>query len=109
MLDQAGQEAMLLRRGRIGPLAVGVTPSLVEQFLPDVLEVLLADMPHLSISVIEGLDGPLNAALLAGELDVVVASVGQPSVSPDITEELLISTRSCWPFTRIRHWLPASS
>ncbi|WP_068094806.1 LysR family transcriptional regulator [Novosphingobium rosa] len=91
VLEHADQEAMLLRRGRIGPLAVGVTPSLVEQFIPDVLEVLLAELPQLSISVIEGLDGPLNEALIAGELDVVVASVGQPNASPDITEELLIS------------------
>lgn len=91
VLDYADQEAMLLRRGRIGPLAVGVTPSLVEQFIPDVLELLLADLPHLSISVIEGLDGPLNAALAAGELDVVVASVGQTNASPDIVEDLLIS------------------
>lgn len=91
VLDHAGQEAMLMRRGRIGPLAVGVTPSLVGQFIPDVLELLLADLPDLSISVIEGLDGPLNEALLAGELDVVVASVGQPNASPDILEELLIA------------------
>jgi len=91
VLDHADQEAALLRRGRIGPLAVGVTPSLVEQFIPDVLAVLLADLPQLSISVIEGLDGPLDAALIAGELDVVVASVGQPNASPDIAEELLIS------------------
>lgn len=91
VLDLAGQEAALMRRGRIGPLAVGVTPSLVEWFIPDVLEVLLADLPQLSVSVIEGLDGPLNAALIAGELDIVVGSVGQPNTSPDIAEELLIS------------------
>ncbi|MDE1916991.1 MAG: hypothetical protein KGJ57_15860 [Sphingomonadales bacterium] len=76
-----------------------MTPSLVEQFIPDVLDVLLADLPDLSISVIEGLDGPLNDALIAGELDVVVASVGQPNLSGDILEELLI----CDPFLLAVH------
>lgn len=91
VLDAAEQEASLMHRGRMGPLTIGVTPSLVEQFIPEVMETLLADLPHLAISVIEGLDGPLNAALLAGELDVVVASVGQPNASPDIAENLLVS------------------
>ncbi|WP_206244560.1 LysR family transcriptional regulator [Novosphingobium terrae] len=91
VLDHADQEVTLLRRGRIGPLAVGVTPSLVEQFMPDVLEQLLAELPQLSVSVIEGLDGALNDALVAGDLDVVVASVGQPHASPEISEDLLIS------------------
>lgn len=91
VLEHADQEAMLLRRGRIGPLAIGVTPSLVEQFIPEVLKGLLEELPQLSVSVIEGLDGPLNEALTSGQLDVVVASVGQPNASPDIAEDLLIS------------------
>lgn len=91
VLDAADAEASLLRRGRLGPLTVGVTPSLVEQFMPALIEGLLTALPQLSISVIEGLDGPLNEALLAGELDVVVGAVGQPNTSPQIAEHMLMT------------------
>lgn len=91
VLEAADMEASLLGRGRLGPLAVGVTPSLVEQFVPEVLDILLAELPQLSISVIEGLDGPLNDALLRGELDVVVGSVGQPGTSAEVAEDLLLA------------------
>jgi hypothetical protein len=65
-----------------------VTPSLVEQFIPDVLEVLLADLPQLSISVIEGLDGPLNEALIAASWMLSSPRSGNPMLHPT-------SPRSC--------------
>lgn len=95
VLAAAEAEAGLLQRGGQGLLAVGVTPSLTERFVPAVLEDLLCALPGLAVSVIEGLDGPLGEALERGELDLVLGAVGQPAVSPSglapaiVEEELM--------------------
>ncbi|MGI4877872.1 MAG: LysR family transcriptional regulator [Janthinobacterium lividum] len=85
------EEVRLRRTGRMGPLAIGATPSMVEHVIPQALAVLRQGELDIAISVIEGLDGPLNEVLLNGELDLVIGAVEQPGASPDLVEEVLMN------------------
>jgi LysR family transcriptional regulator, regulator of abg operon len=92
LLKAAEEEVRLRRKGQLGPLSIGATPSIVEQLIPRALHELRRDKStSLSITVVEGLDGPLDAALLDGELDLVVGAVGRPAPPADLTEEFLLA------------------
>lgn len=91
LLKGAEEEVHLRRKGQRGPLAIGAVPGLVEHLVPAALNVLRRDGAALSITVLEGLDGPLDESLLSGELDLVIGAVGRPVSPPDVVEELLLS------------------
>jgi DNA-binding transcriptional LysR family regulator len=89
ILAAAEVEVRLKKNGQSGPLSIGATPSVVEHLVPAALNLLRRDAAHLSISVIEGLDAPLNEQLLNGDLDLVIGAVGQPGSPADLAEEFL--------------------
>ncbi len=90
VMRNAEDEVRLSRSGRSGPLAIGVTPSVVEHLIPATLKSLRSGASSLSVTVVEGLDEPLDAALLNGELDLVIGAVGRPGSPAEITEETLL-------------------
>lgn len=91
LLIGAEQEIELRRHGHSGPLAIGATPSLVENLIPQTLRRLHRDSSALSITVVEGHDDLLDAGLLSGELDMAIAAVGRPETSAELIEEFLLA------------------
>jgi LysR family pca operon transcriptional activator len=90
VLLHAIDEVRLRKSGVVGPLRVGVAPSITLKFMPAVMSALLERSPAVAITIVEGLDDQLLVALRAGELDLVVGPLaGVFPAPPDVVEELL--------------------
>jgi LysR family transcriptional regulator of gallate degradation len=90
VLQQTADEVRLKRMGVEGPLRVGVVPSLMAKFMPDLMSVLLRQQQSISITVVEGLDDQLSPALLSGSLDLVLGPLaGIFPASDEIVEDAL--------------------
>lgn len=90
LLVQTSEQVRLQRLGIVGPLRIGVSPSLLLKFMPDLVAQLHRRQPALSLSVVEGLDDQLLPALQTGELDLVLGPVSGLFGTPaDITEQAL--------------------
>jgi LysR family transcriptional regulator, regulator for genes of the gallate degradation pathway len=90
VLQQTADEVRLKRMGIEGPLRVGVVPSLMAKFMPDLMAVLLRQHQSISITVVEGLDDQLSPALLSGSLDLVLGPLaGIFPASEEIVEDAL--------------------
>ncbi len=91
LLDQIEDEVKLQAAGTEGPLMIGVTPSAMLRLMPEALELLLARVPNIALSVVEGLDDELVARLQGGEIDLLVCPVaGLHAPPPGIVEEVLL-------------------
>lgn len=90
LLAQTSEQVRLKRLGVEGPLRIGVTPSLLLKFMPDLMVHLHRQQPALSLSVLEGLDDELLPALQTGDLDLLLGPVSGLFGTPtDITEQAL--------------------
>jgi LysR family transcriptional regulator of gallate degradation len=90
LLLQASEEVRLRKLGIDGPLRVGVTPSLMLKFMPDVLQRLLQKNPSVAITLSEGLDDQLLPALRGAQLDFIFGPISDTAApAPDIIEEPL--------------------
>jgi LysR family transcriptional regulator, hydrogen peroxide-inducible genes activator len=80
-------ESLALARGELlsGPLRVGIIPSVAPFLLPRLLDVAATHYPSLRLSVRETITATLVEEVVAGELDVVVASL--PLHNDDLEEE----------------------
>ncbi|WP_439579180.1 LysR family transcriptional regulator [Elioraea sp.] len=94
-LNAASLELDALRRGRAGLVRIGAGPSWQGTLLPEAIAAFRADRPGVRIRVVGGMDAALKALLRAGELDVVLAAVGEasPDAAPDLVQTALLSDR----------------
>ncbi|HEV7268918.1 MAG TPA: LysR family transcriptional regulator [Falsiroseomonas sp.] len=92
-LREAGQELDALRRGIAGHVRIGAGPSWQGTLLPEALMAFRRDHPAVRIQVVGGLDSELKARLRAGELDFVLAAVGDVSAeaTPGLVQKELLS------------------
>ncbi|MFC0038087.1 hydrogen peroxide-inducible genes activator [Actinomadura rayongensis] len=78
-LDRLEEEVNAVRGPLVGPLRVGVIPTVAPYLLPIVLPRLAADYPDLELSVHEEQTEQIVAELLAGRLDVVLLALPVPA------------------------------
>lgn len=90
LLLQTGEEIRLKRSGVEGPLRIGVVPSMMLKFMPELMARLLKTKPAVELSLIEGLDDQLISALQTGDLDLVLGPLAEVFSAPQsIMEEAL--------------------
>ncbi|MBT2210479.1 hydrogen peroxide-inducible genes activator [Actinomadura sp. NEAU-AAG7] len=77
-LDRMVEEVHAVRGPLVGPLRVGVIPTVAPYLLPIVLPRLAAEFPELELSVHEEQTDQIVAELLAGRLDVVLLALPVP-------------------------------
>jgi DNA-binding transcriptional LysR family regulator len=95
-LAHAAEEVRLRKLGMEGPLLVGATPVAAAGLVPAALARLKRSAPDLSASVLEeGVHDEHTAALVSGELDLVVGPIGIYPVSPAVVEERLAADPLC--------------
>lgn len=87
LIGDAEAEVHMQAGGIDGPLRIGVTPSVMLDLMPAVLERVIAGRGACSISVIEGVDDHLMPALLRGEIDLLIGPVGGLHPPPDSVVE----------------------
>ncbi|GGQ18675.1 hydrogen peroxide-inducible protein [Actinomadura coerulea] len=78
-LDRLVEEVQAVRGMLVGPLRVGVIPTVAPYLLPVVLPRLAKEFPDLELSVHEEQTGHIVAELLAGRLDVVLLALPVPA------------------------------
>lgn len=72
LLNRAEEEIYLLSKGIEGKLVIGVTPITAIGVVPNVLGLLVKELPNISISMVDGLDDDLQYKLSTGNLDLVL-------------------------------------
>ncbi|MUN40527.1 hydrogen peroxide-inducible genes activator [Actinomadura litoris] len=77
-LDRMVEEVHAVRGPLVGPLRVGVIPTVAPYLLPIVLPRLAEEFPELELSVHEEQTDQIVAELLAGRLDVVLLALPVP-------------------------------
>jgi LysR family transcriptional regulator, hydrogen peroxide-inducible genes activator len=77
-LDRMVEEVHAVRGPLVGPLRVGVIPTVAPYLLPIVLPRLAREYPELDLSVHEEQTDQIVAELLAGRLDVVLLALPVP-------------------------------
>ncbi|QFG21888.1 hydrogen peroxide-inducible genes activator [Actinomadura sp. WMMB 499] len=77
-LDRLVEDVRAVRGPLVGPLRVGVIPTVAPYLLPVVLPRIAKDFPRLELSVHEEQTDQIVAELLAGRLDVVVMALPSP-------------------------------
>ncbi|RFS86254.1 hydrogen peroxide-inducible genes activator [Actinomadura spongiicola] len=77
-LDRLVEEVRAVRGPLVGPLSVGVIPTVAPYLLPIVLPRLAKEYPKLELSVHEEQTDQIVAELLAGRLDVVLLALPMP-------------------------------
>lgn len=96
--DMAGRLAVIRRQlpevaaGRHGHVRLGVAATMAAIFLPDFLRRLSARHPDLTVSVINGMNNVLRAALAAGEVDIVLGVVDRTEL-PEAEHLVLLEDR----------------
>lgn len=94
-LDRLVEEVNAVRGPLVGPLRLGVIPTVAPYLLPSVLPRLNRDFPDLELSVREQQTEHVVAELLAGRLDVVIlalpVTVSGVAELPLYTEEFLLA------------------
>jgi len=94
-LDRLVEEVRAARGPLVGPLRLGVLPTVAPYLLPSVLPRLSRDFPDLELSVREQQTEHVVAELLAGRLDVVILALPVPTSGvaelPLYTEEFLLA------------------
>ncbi|XVQ15947.1 LysR substrate-binding domain-containing protein [Spirillospora sp. CA-255316] len=83
-LDRLIEEVRAVGGPLVGPLRLGVIPTVAPYLLPVVLPRLAADYPDLELTVHEEQTDQIVAELTAGRLDVVVIAL--PAPVPGVTE-----------------------
>ncbi|WP_344596793.1 LysR substrate-binding domain-containing protein [Actinomadura vinacea] len=83
-LDRLVEEVRAVGGPLVGPLRLGVIPTVAPYLLPVVLPRLAAEFPELELTVHEEQTDQIVAELLAGRLDVVVIAL--PAPLPGVTE-----------------------
>ncbi|MFC5749079.1 LysR substrate-binding domain-containing protein [Actinomadura rugatobispora] len=83
-LDRLIEEVRAVGGPLVGPLRLGVIPTVAPYLLPVVLPRLAADYPDLELTVHEEQTDQIVAELTAGRLDVVVIAL--PAPLPGVTE-----------------------
>lgn len=94
-LREARRDLDSLRRGERGWVRLGAGPSWQGTLLPEAIAAFRAARPQLRIQVVGGLDAALKGALQAGELDFVLAAVGDVAAesSPELAQRVLMHDR----------------
>ncbi|WP_242614405.1 hydrogen peroxide-inducible genes activator [Actinomadura roseirufa] len=77
-LDRMVEEVRAVRGPLVGPLRVGVIPTVAPYLLPVVLPRLAEEYPELALSVHEEQTDQIVTELLAGRLDVVLLALPSP-------------------------------
>ncbi|WP_197016061.1 LysR substrate-binding domain-containing protein [Actinomadura viridis] len=83
-LDRLVEEVRAVDGPLVGPLRLGVIPTVAPYLLPVVLPRLAREFPDLELTVHEEQTGQIVAELVAGRLDVVV--LARPAPAPGVTE-----------------------
>ncbi|KAB2363846.1 LysR family transcriptional regulator [Actinomadura montaniterrae] len=78
-LDRLVEEVRAVRGPLVGPLRVGVIPTVAPYLLPVVLPRLAKEFPDLELSVHEEQTDHIVAELMAGRLDVVLLALPAPA------------------------------
>lgn len=86
-MTHALSEIGAMRGGQAGRIALGSTPSFANLLLPRACARLLRRFPGVQIAVMDGLMDQLMPRLLTGELDFVVATLGQAPPHPLLVQE----------------------
>jgi LysR family hydrogen peroxide-inducible transcriptional activator len=75
----------------VGPLSLGIIPTLAPYILPRLLQHLQKEHPQLRLELREAQTRAMLAELSRGELDLVMAAI--PNQTPDLEEEHLFDDR----------------
>ncbi|WP_026415475.1 hydrogen peroxide-inducible genes activator [Actinomadura oligospora] len=78
-LDRLVEDVEAVRGPLVGPLRLGVIPTVAPYLLPVVLPHLAARFPELELSVHEEQTGEITGELLAGRLDVILLALPVPA------------------------------
>lgn len=88
-IDSAREELAALAEGSHGRVAVGTLMSTSSLLLPRAIARAKADAPRLQVAVHEGTHEQLLAALLAGDVDVMLGRVLPGTAQESVTVEIL--------------------
>lgn len=72
--DETVQEVGDVARGFVGHVRLGISPSMAQPLLQSVCRMLMAEAHGVTLKTVIGQGDVLNAALRAGELDIIVAT-----------------------------------
>jgi DNA-binding transcriptional LysR family regulator len=95
VLNLALEEIDLEKSGFHGPLIIGGTPVALLQLVPAAIAQLNSSGRRISISVLEGDDQQLLNKLRAGEIELMLGSMGSGSAFSDFIEEKLVEFPIC--------------
>jgi len=88
-LDAVCAEVDALSDGATGTIAAGIMTSTISEVLPHAIQAMLAQHPHVRVSLMEGTHAMLMGALKRGELDMVLGRVMGGAEMDDVDLELL--------------------
>ncbi|MDJ0931534.1 LysR family transcriptional regulator [Breoghania sp.] len=91
LLARAREEMGLRARGMEGSLTIGITPITSSGVLPEAINILIVEMPRVSIFVIERLDTEIIRPLRTCKLDMVLSRLGVQPRYTDVAEERLFT------------------
>lgn len=89
-LEVVGRQVRDVSAGRRGHLRLGVAATMAAIALPSFLRRLGAEHPDLRVSVVNGMNDVLHAALRKGDIDLVLGVIDR--TDPDRTESLVMAT-----------------
>lgn len=95
IVTRTSEEVHHFKSSALGPIAVGVTPVAAADLVPRALALLRQEIPAAAAVIRETTHAEGLAALLRGELDLMVGPVGVYPGSDDITEERVATDPLC--------------
>lgn len=91
-LEDAEREVRLSTLGRLGPLRIAATPSVLSRLLPEAITSLTSEVGDVHIEIVDALDEALKVMLQSGGVDIIVGPLsGLFPVEANVLETPLIS------------------
>ena len=94
-LGHAGEDLAGMRGLSDGRVAIGCLPSMASLIIPRAAVRALEQHPMLAVSMVEGSYGELVAALLSGDIDLIVGGVSPARGFPGVRTETLLNDSIC--------------
>ena len=92
LLERTALDMDLRIQGLQGHLAIGITPIVSTNIVPEALSTLLDETPDISVSVTDGLDDDILDMLRSLKLDIVVCRLNSENWGKDLAAEPLFTS-----------------